>query len=846
MSHAAPARTAAAAAGKLISQALEQNPQSARELSDILYQPPGEDTSSLAALMLLQSPTPAQPQPAGPGRPRNPRLRWNPVDCLAGRIREILPDEPEIREAMSIIGEAAAQPRGQEDAGQAVQHFTRNKSPHGAFYTKPEAAGLMAALAIRRGDRQPTPERMKRLRIADYGCGAGALLAPAYRRIRRLLQEAGHDPDQIHKHMVKHCITGADISPAAVAAAAARLIGEGGPKGIKATGFVRFHYGYAGKNAERFGGLGALDGMSKETLEAQRTLPGAGTPLSAPEAEPVSLACRFEPESQDYILMNPPYGTPVSHREIDQNPGGTDHAPTTDEEIARLAARFKQMARQSGTGQHGLGHLFARMATRNVKRKGVIALILPVSAVDGSAGAFSGPWLDFRNEIAARFTQVKVITLSGYEPEKASFSCGTAAAEAMIVAVKARLTDPPAGEATFVNLLRLPDDEAEADEFAGAIAEAAGPLDEPAVLNSGSGEIGFAVRRKIEKDTPWPMPRLKSPEMLQAAADLGRGIISIGAAAKRRETREAFPATILGKLAMPTRCGISGMAAPEDPDPRLPALPLLNGHDSKTQKAIAISANAKAVPAGRAPRKAAALHLNGAMRPASQATSMCYADPPAVSGTGWQQLETHNPEHRKAVAVWANTTPGLIARWSASSHANDGLAAISKSQVPLIPFLDLDRLTGSRIESLNEIFDRRRDAPMLAASEAWRDPARIELDRLVLEETLGLGPASMKALRAIRAAWCEEPTVQGKKGSRAAHRELMRELRQEAETALAEALECEPEEAPVTPAAGPPGPRLMLRQRSRRKAKTCPWRRDRQPGRTVIVARQRRSRQSAA
>ena len=135
---------------------------------------------------------------------------------------------------------------------------------------------------------------------------------------------------------------------------------------------------------------------------------------------------------------------------------------------------------------------------------------------------------------------------------------------------------------------------------------------------------------------------------------------------------------------------------------------------------------------------------------------------------------------------------------------------------------------------------------MLAASEAWRDPARIELDRLVLEETLGLGPASMKALRAIRAAWCEEPTVQGKKGSRAAHRELMRELRQEAETALAEALECEPEEAPVAPAAGHPGPRLMLRQRSRRKAKACPWRRDRQPGRTVIVARQRRSRQSAA
>lgn len=54
----------------------------------------------------------------------------------------------------------------------------------------------------------------------------------------------------------------------------------------------------------------------------------------------------------------------------------------------------------------------------------------------------------------------------------------------------------------------------------------------------------------------------------------------------------------------------------------------------------------------------------------------------------------------------------------------------------------------------------------LPANEAYRDPTRIDLDRLLLVDVSGLDGGRLESLDLLRRQWCAEPSVHGGKGTR--------------------------------------------------------------------------------
>ncbi len=57
-----------------------------------------------------------------------------------------------------------------------------------------------------------------------------------------------------------------------------------------------------------------------------------------------------------------------------------------------------------------------------------------------------------------------------------------------------------------------------------------------------------------------------------------------------------------------------------------------------------------------------------------------------------------------------------------------------------------------------------KELPLLPANEAWRDRIRAEMDRRVLEGVLALDERATESVRSLCNHWCQEPTVQGRKG----------------------------------------------------------------------------------
>lgn len=83
------------------------------------------------------------------------------------------------------------------------------------------------------------------------------------------------------------------------------------------------------------------------------------------------------------------------------------------------------------------------------------------------------------------------------------------------------------------------------------------------------------------------------------------------------------------------------------------------------------------------------------------------------------------------------------------------------SALPELLVLEPRSVADDKLERVAEIFESLRGRPLLPANEAYRDQARVDLDRALLGEVMGLPEEALAALDTIRHQWCSEPSGHG-------------------------------------------------------------------------------------
>lgn len=121
--------------------------------------------------------------------------------------------------------------RSHDLTGVVFQKLIADRKFLATYYTRPEAAALLAGLALP-ADRAPggadwgDGETLASLQIGDFACGTGTLLSAAYQRLSLLHELHGGDPRALHAPMMKHGLVGLDVVNIAVHLTATMLAGS--------------------------------------------------------------------------------------------------------------------------------------------------------------------------------------------------------------------------------------------------------------------------------------------------------------------------------------------------------------------------------------------------------------------------------------------------------------------------------------------------------------------------------------------------------------------------------------------------------------------------------------------
>ena len=606
-----------------------------------------------------------------------------------------------------------------------------------AYYTKMEVAELLAGLAFNLiGDNG------NQLKIADFACGTGALLKAAYRQVRRRADFNGEDLNALHKTYMEECLHGADIQPIATHLTVAGLAG------------MRPQADYEQSNVIcadiRNGKTGALDLLE---VDALRDLFGGEA------AAGVEGKYDFRPAdgSFDLCIMNPPYSRPHGGKMI----FGAKGVPESQRKNSvknlglLLADSFANM-------RAGMASAFCYLADKKLKHGGVLAAVLPLSA----AGQDS--WREFRKHIVGNYSDIMLIGTATQELQ--SFSADTGMGEMLIVARKSQ--DGGNGKITTANLHRLPRDFVEAHEVARALRH----TEQSAELKIGDYTFATCVKLPSKNGDSWGDVGVASHEMAIVAAKITQGILvepglvnefaikipmaylsahcEIGPSHDEighppgGDGRGAFA---LREFRRGDRVNLSLWEANHETQVRLVCAPTHHGKLMDGQQASA----------KRMLDKQSTLFISRGLGLASQKIAAAMTEAPCMGGRAWNALQCPQ-ESRAAYCLWFNSLPGLICRWQCSGRQHPGRAQMQLVNLKNFPAPDFNGKTAAAkraVKIANEEFPRLAEMTLMPCSYAWRDNARKEIDRVVLN-MLGI-KATEEQMQALRETWCREPSVHG-------------------------------------------------------------------------------------
>ncbi len=396
--------TVRACAGLLLQQSTEYVQD---RLGEKLKQIPGKQTMRMVAAILAsafvfhasiegQSGIPSMSTLEGNGMHKHRllvvweailKVNYWPIFSIAKTLLEEVPT-PIVRHLIEQLLETASSLASlgattyHDLTGRMFQTLISDRKFLATFYTLPPSATLLAELAV---ERLPVDwsnnDAIENLRVADFACGTGALLAATQRALYRRYRRAGGDDRDLHRGLMEHMVIGMDIMPAATHLTCSMLSSAHPREKFGKTNIHTMPYGIDGGRTH----IGSLDLLD---IEQGYSLFATGESIGGQESDTSSVhKVSVKRASCDLVIMNPPFTRPRGQESADEGVPISSFAGfgTPAAEQRAMAAKLKRCNPDFGHGFAGLASHFMDLGHRKLKDGGVLALVLPFTFVQGMA-----------------------------------------------------------------------------------------------------------------------------------------------------------------------------------------------------------------------------------------------------------------------------------------------------------------------------------------------------------------------------------------------------------------------------------------------------------------------------
>ena len=720
-------------------------------------------------------------------------LAWMDQPRVAAEILELL-------HQVNLQIERSDAARSHDLTGFVFQRLIADRKFLATFYTRPESAALLAALALPQqrplaGAGWTDALTLSALQIGDFACGTGTLLSAVYNRLGALHELHGGDAAALHKEMLEQALVGCDVLPMALHLTLTMLASNYPVLTFADCHMLVMPYG---KQPTDDGGrqfaLGSLD-----LLGLQSVIPGWSTRpdtvnSNGEEDSIESVGHEVNDHSFDLVIMNPPFTRPTNHEGQHRDvPNPALAAFGTDAEGQKvMSERLRKEFRETcAHGNAGMASYFLAIADQKVRRDGTLALVMPQVLLSGAS------WHKARQMLRERYHQIIVATIAGSKSQDKAFSADTGLGECLLVAIGR--THEQTERARFLTLHRIPRNQTEGELIADSVHDLQdiprledGPFG-GAPIHIGQDAIGQVLDCPLPESGPWQFAGIQDFALAQTTWQLVHG--NLWLPHTDQHLLEIVPLKQVANIG-PVHRDINGIEGgiprgPFDihkpPIHAVPTYPALWAHDAPRERCMEVEIDSEAIVRTSHSRdaqkainkKAEAIwatatrsHIATDFRYNSQSLCVSMTKADCIGGTAWPS--TIFPKARRetwepAFAVWCNSTLGILLYWWQSNRQQSGRGRTTVTALPALPTLDLRALDDAQLTAARRIFEDMKRCPMLPVNQIDEDPVRAELDRRLFSEVLGL-PAELCApdgpMDLLRRKLAAEPSIHGGKKSK--------------------------------------------------------------------------------
>ena len=640
----------------------------------------------------------------------------------------------------------------------------------GAYYTSVPAATLLTRLVFHdwpAGVDWSDHEFPASLNVADIACGTGTLLmAVAAEAERRHTEAGGQNAPALHKAMVEQALHGYDVQLSAVHFAATSLAMLNPEIQFDRINLYVMPLGADGDDVS----LGSLDFLGESQAAVQFALSPAGMGVSGRTirdagrvygggsrgAEQQELATLPD---LDLAIMNPPFTRSVGGNLLFGSLPAADRRRLQDELSRRLRSR-------QATATAGLGAAFVAAASPKLRPgEGRLALVLPATVCTGPS------WQQTRSLIERDFTLDIVIV--SHDPTRWNFSDSTDLSEALLIATRRRPAngndDGEEHRTTFVSLWQNPAGVLDAHRAAQAIADTT-----PANIENTGAALVEVDGRHVGELVSVPESSLMGKKWAGvqfARADLTR------AALRLLDDGEVWvlgepavgqiplcPLAELGEIGPDRRDVWDGFERTD----AVTAYPMVENHDTQQRTRLTTAPDKYLAPLVEARpgrnlkpmeqlwQKAGRLLVAERLRLNTTRVIAMQTGTRVLSNVWWP-VKIDEVSHEKALAVWLNSSLGLLTLLGQRTSTRGGWVAMKKGDLEVLPVLDARAVTPEQLQALASLFDS------MIEDEFQRLPAMADCSaRRCLDDGLSqiLGLPNLDPLRRLLAS---EPVVSNRR-----------------------------------------------------------------------------------